>query len=119
MSVQQTYRLTGNVGEMNKLVNRRVEVTGTVASQSATQSGAGASGTGAGGSTPGAAGSQTPAGTPSGSGSTGSAAGGANRPTGERVAGDMQKMSGEVPRLQVTSIREVTGGPSCTPAGRP
>jgi len=104
VSAQQTYRLTGNMGEMNKLVNRRVEVTGTIENQSGNPSGSGAT--------------SSTGGSPSGTGSTGSAGTPSTSPAGER-ASDMHRMSGDAPRLRVTSIHEVQGGPSCTPAGQP
>jgi hypothetical protein len=95
---------------MNKLMNRRVEVTGIVETQSGPESRTEAtSGTGAKGSTAAGAGSQTAGGTASGPGST----------AGERPGSGMDSMAGAAPRLRVTSIREVSGGPSCTPAGLP
>jgi hypothetical protein len=119
MSSPQTYRLTGNVGDMNKLVNRRVEVTGVVEGQSGSQPGTGAA-SGTVGSSAGGSGSQTAGGTASGAGSTGSAARTTSGSTsGDRSATGTQRTSGDAPRLRVTSIREVSGGPSCTPAGLP
>lgn len=110
-SAQGAYRLTGNIGEMNKLVNRRVEVTGTLD----TKEGAGASGVG---TVPNAStGAQTGSGTTrTGAPDTASSRTGSDstRMAGDRVGGTAQAPASEMPSLRVTSIREVSGGANCS-----
>ena len=95
--VQRSYRIFGSVGEMNKLVNHRVEVTGTLDDR---PSGAGAgvvsdatvNGAGTGGAPL--------------AGTTGS-----GNATGPGASPGM-------PRLRVTSARELPGGETCAAGGR-
>jgi len=110
-SPRNGYRLTGNVGDMNKLVNRRVEVTGTLDPQSGVEPGketvsgardVGSSGAAA-GTRPGGGTSTSP-----GAGSTVSTPGA----TGSDPS--MQGTPNDFPSLRITSIREIPGDGSCS-----
>jgi hypothetical protein len=119
MSAANGYRLIGSMGELNKLVNRRVEVVGVIE---------GASGSGAMTGTPSGTGTtgNAPAGTPPTGGTPpytpgGTAAGapaGAGTPTGSTpsMSGTSASMQSNLPRLRVTSIREVPG--TCSTQGQ-
>lgn len=114
-----SYRLSGNAGEMNKLVNHRVQVTGTLDTMSGTSavSGGGMSGmgtgTGSGTGSGSATGSLSGSGTGSAAGTGSSAGSSASGSTGSSASGTMS--GGGMPQVRVTSVKDLGG--SCSSGG--